>query len=82
MTAKPTHYINGSLSCVGLIFSSSINLTRNCKIEQLPDEICHHKIIYETLDFYIPHSPPYFREIWDFKNANIESIQKSISNFD
>ena len=27
-------------------------------------------------------TPPYFREIWDYKNVNIECIQKSINNFD
>ena len=26
--------------------------------------------------------PPYYREIWNYKNAGTESIQKAISNFD
>ena len=30
----------------------------------------------------MPLPPPYFREIWDFENVNIEFILKSISNFD
>ena len=28
------------------------------------------------------YPPPYYREVWDYKNADTESIQKAISNFD
>ena len=52
-------------------------------------EICHHNIIYRTLNFNIPlppsrhrkRYPSHYREIWGFKNANIYCIQKAISNF-
>ena len=37
---------------------------------------------YGTLDFNVPLSPPYYGDIWDYKNADTESIQKAISNFD
>ena len=43
---------------------------------------CHHNITYGTLDFSLPLPPPYYREICDYKNADTESIQKAISNFD
>ena len=42
----------------------------------------HHSITYGTLDFNVPLPPPYYREIWDYKNTDTESIQKAISNFD
>ena len=42
----------------------------------------YHNIIYGTLNFNILLPPPYFREIWVYKNANIRCIQKSIYNFD
>ena len=38
--------------------------------------------LYMVLDFNVPLSPPYYREIQDYKYANTESIQKAISNFD
>ena len=72
MIDKPTHYINESSSCIDLIFSSNVNL------EQSLYETCHHNIIYGTTNFNIPLPPPYFREIWDYKNANTECIQKLI----
>ena len=76
MIDKPAHYINESSSCIDLIFSSDVNLTKNYGVEQSLYETCHHNIIYGTLNFNIPLPPPYFREKWDYKNANIECIQK------
>ena len=64
MIDKLTHYINES-SCIDLIFSSNVNLTKNCGVKQSLYET------YGTLNFNIPLPPPYFREIWDYKNANI-----------
>ena len=81
MIDKPTH-INESASCIDLIFSSNVNLTKNCGVEQSLYETCHHNIIYGTLNFNIPLPPPCFREVWDYKNAYIECIQKSIYTFD
>ena len=78
---KPTHYINESSLCIDLVFSSNVNLTKNCRVEQSLYETCHHNIIYGTLNFNYLFSPPYFREIWDYKNGNIECIQKSIYVF-
>ena len=82
MIDKPTHCINESSSCIDLIFSSNVNLTKNCRVEQSLYKKCHHNIICGTLDFNIPLPPPYNRELWDFKSANTECIQKSINNFD
>ena len=82
MIDNPTHYINKSSSCTDLIFSSNVNLTNNCEVEQSLCETCHHNIFYGTLNFNIPLPPPYFKEIWDYENANFKCIQKSIYNFD
>ena len=65
-----------------MTFSSNVSFIRNYGIEQSIYEKCHHNITYGTLDFNVPLPPPYYREIWDYKNADTESIQKAISNFD
>ena len=78
MINKTTHYINESSLCIDVIFSSNVNLTKNFLVERTLDETCHHNIIYRTLNFNILLDVPYLREIWDYKNANIECIQKSI----
>ena len=79
---KPTHFMNGTSSCLDLIFSSNVSFIRNYEIKQSIYEKCHHNITYSTLDFNVPLPPPYYREIWDYKNADTESIQKAISSFD
>ena len=62
-----------------LIFSSSVNLTKNCGVEQSLYEKCYHNIIYGTVDFNIPLPSPYYRELWDFKSANTEFIQNQLT---
>ena len=79
---KPTHYINESSSSIDLIFSSNVNLTKNSGDEQTLYETSYHSIIYGTLNFHISLPRPYFREIRNYKNANIECIQKLIYNID
>ena len=51
---EPTHFINKTPSCIDLIFSSDLNITRNCGIEKTIHEKCHHDIIYGTLNFNVP----------------------------
>ena len=65
-----------------LYFSSDWNINRNCGIKKAIHEKCHHDIIYGTLSFNVPLPSPYYGEIWDYKHANTENIQKAISMFD
>ena len=60
---KPTHFINGTSSCIDLILSSNVSFIRNYGIEQSIYEKCHHNITYGTLDFNVTLPPPYYREI-------------------
>ena len=55
---EQTHFVNKTSSCIDLIFSSDLNITRNCGIEKTIHEKCRHDIIYGTLNFNN-------REIWD-----------------
>ena len=57
-----------------------MNITRNCGIEKITHEKCHHDMIYRT--FNVPLPPLCYREIWDHKHANVDNLQKSISMFD
>ena len=82
MIDKPTHYINDLSVCIDLVFSSNVNFTKYCGVEQWLYQTSQHSIIYRTLNFNIPLSPPYYTEIWNYKNASIRGIQKSKNNFD
>ena len=79
---EPTHFVNKTSSCIDLIFPADLNITGNCGIEKTIHEKCHHNIIYRTLSFSVPLPPLYYREIWDYKHANTENIQKAIAMFD
>ena len=37
---------------------------------------------YGILEFVVPLPLPYYREIWNYKTADTESIQKTISSFE
>ena len=74
--------MNGTSSCIYLIFSSNLSFIRNYGIEQSIYEKCRHKITYSTPDFNVPLPPPYYRQIWNYENVDTECIQKAISNFD
>ena len=82
MIDKPTHYINDLSVCIDLVFSSNVNFTKYCGVEQWLYQTSQHSIIYRTLNFNVPLSPPYYTEIWNYKNASIRRIQKSKNNFD
>ena len=53
-----THFVNKTCCCIDLIFSSDLNITRNCGIQKTVHEKCHHDIIYVTLNFNVPLPPP------------------------
>ena len=77
---KPTHVIDGTFSCIDLIFSSNVSFTRNYRIKPYIYEKYHHNITYGTLESNVTLPPPYYREIWHYKNADTESIQKLFQN--
>ena len=43
---------------------------------------CHHQIIFAKFDLRIFYPPPYERNVWHYKQANIELIRQAIDNFD
>ena len=48
-------------------------------VEQTIYDNCHHNITYESLNLNIPLPPPYYRELWDYKNTDAVCIQREIS---
>ena len=79
---KPTHVSKESSSCIDLIFAASPNLIRETGVELSIFEKCHHNLIYGIIDFKVPLPPPYLREVWDYKNANVNHIQSAVSSID
>ena len=75
---KPTHVTKESSSCIDLIFALSPNLIRETGVELSNFEKCHHNLISGIINFKVPLPPPYLREVWDYKNANVNHIQSAV----
>ena len=56
-----------------------MSFIRYVGIEPSIFEECH-RITHGTPDFNVSPLTSYYKEIWDYKNADTESIQKPISN--
>ena len=78
---KPTHVVNNSVSCIDLIFYTNKNINSNHAINVTIFEKCHHIIIYGKNNTWVLLPPVYIRKVWDCSKANIENINKVISNF-
>ena len=70
---KPTHVLNNSMSCKNIISNHGDDVTIF--------EKCHHNIIYGKINIRVPLPPVYICEVWDYSKANIENINKAMSNF-
>ena len=71
MIEKPTHYINESSPCIDLIFSSNVNLAKNCGVKLSLYKKCHLNIMYGIVNLNILLPPLYFSPYFkDFKIKN------------
>ena len=80
---EPTNFQpNGSPSCIDLIFTNQPNLILECGIHPTLSNTCHHQIVYAKISLKVYYPPSYNREIWHYKDAQVDLIQRSIANFD
>ena len=79
---KSTHVTKESSSCIDLIFATSSNLIRETGVALSISEKCHHNLIYGIIDFKVPLPQPYLREVWDYKNANVNHTKSAVSSID
>ena len=78
MIGQPTHIINDNSSCIDLLFTTNSKLLSEVGVEQTIYNKCHHNIIYGSLNLKIPLPPPYYKEVWDYKNTDPVCIQRAI----
>ena len=82
---KPTDTLNNSFSCIDFIYFFILyimNIISNYDVDLSIFEKCHHSIIFGKINIRIPLLPSYVREVWDYRKANVKSIQKAIQTFD
>ena len=78
---EPTHISDTSYSCIDLIFTSPPNLRIESGVHLSLHSNCHHQIIFAKCNLEVVCPPPYVREVWYYKDANIEFIRRAINEF-
>ena len=61
-------------SCIDLFFTSIPSFISASGGELSLYDKCHHNLIYGKINFTVPLPPSYIREVWDYKNAEVEKI--------
>ena len=79
---KTTRSAKKSISCIDLIFCNNLNIISNYGVDLSIFEKCHHDVIFRKNNICIPLPPSYVCEVWDYRKANVKSIQKVIQTFD
>ena len=67
-----------STSCIDLIFTDKPGLLVDSGVHSSLHPNCHHQIIYSTFNLNICYPPPYQGLVWDYKNADPNSIRKAL----
>ena len=80
LISEPRHLLPQSNSCIDLIFTDQLNLVVNCGTHASLNSKCHHQITYGKLNLNIKYPLPYQRLMWDYRKANIESIQRPVKS--
>ena len=77
---KLTYTLNNSISCIGFIFCTNANVISKHGVDASVLEKYHHIFIFDKVELYVPPTPVYVREVWDYSKKNAENINKAISN--
>ena len=80
--SDPTHILPNSSSCIDLIFTNQSNLVTESGVHPSLHPKCHHQIVFAKLNLKVEYPPLYERLIWDYKNADIPSVNRAIDIFD
>ena len=75
---KTIHAVNGSMSCIDLIFCINQNVISKHGVDVSIFDKYHHDIMYDEINIRVPLPPIYVREVWDYKKGNVENIKKPL----
>ena len=77
---QPIYYQHHLLASIHFCFPQ-LNLVIESRLHSSFYQKCHHQNIYNKLNLKIYYPPPYEREIWHYKNASIDLIQRTINYY-
>ena len=73
----PTLILQNPSSSIDLIFTNQSNFVIDSGVH--PN--CHHQIVFSKPNLKIEYPPLYEQLAWDYKNADLQSINKAIEMF-
>ena len=80
--SDPTDFLPNSSSCIDLIFTNQPNLVTESGVHSSLHPKCHHQIVFAKLNLKVEYPSLYEHLIWDYKNADILTINRAIDIFD
>ena len=78
---EPTHILDNSSSCIDFIFTSQPDLITESGVYPSLHPNCHHQFVYAKFNLQIYYPPQYYRDVWHYKDADIELIRRAIDGF-
>ena len=81
LTSDPTHILWNSSSCIDLGFMNQPNFVIDSSMHPSLHPNCHHLIVFWILNLKVKYLPLYERFMWDYENADSQSIIKVIEIF-
>ena len=64
------------MSFIDHIFYANLNVISKHGVDVSILDKCHHDIIYGNINIRVPLPPIYFREVCDYRKANVDNIKK------
>ena len=71
-----------SFTPIDLLFTSQTNAITESGAHSSLHPNYHHQIIFGKFDLRVFYPPPFERNVWHYKQANIDLIRQPINNFD
>ena len=82
MIHKSVHVLEPSSSCIDLIYTSQSHLITESGVHPSLHPKSHHQIAFAKFNLEIHYPPPYFRDVWGYRDANTDLIRRAIAMFD
>lgn len=81
LISDPTHIAQHSSSCIDLIFTNQLNFIIDNGLQSSLHPNCHDQVVFSKFNLKIEYPPLSKPLVWDYKNAETQSINKAIETF-
>ena len=81
MINEPTHLVEPSSSCIDPIFTSQPNLITESGVHLSLHPNSRQQNIFAKFNLEIHYPSPYFRDVWNYQDANTGLIRRATNMF-